>query len=143
RLHDVADKSEIPRPARLETRRLVAAPYDAVGGALDVGDLVAVLDRLVTGEIEDARALGPQRRADREQDGVAEPAADQQHGFARWGLGWRTRRAHQDDRLTRLQQRAQIGRSAHFEDDRREQALLAVDPGAGQRQSLHRQGRAV
>ena len=43
RLDDVADKGAVLRPARREARRLVAAPHDAVGGVLDVGDLVAVL----------------------------------------------------------------------------------------------------
>src|SRR5439155_12520726 len=39
---DVADKGAVLLPPRRETGRLVAAPHDAVGGALDVGDTVAV-----------------------------------------------------------------------------------------------------
>ena len=58
RLHDIADKGEVLRAAGSETRRLVAAPDDLVGGALDVGDPVAVGNGLVTGEIEHPRAAG-------------------------------------------------------------------------------------
>ena len=39
-------------------------------------------------------------------------------GFGR-GFGWGAGRAHQDHRLARLQEGAEIGRAAHFEDDRR------------------------
>src|SRR6478752_7052880 len=63
RLHDIADKPHVLRSAWRETGRLVAAPHDAVGGALNIGYLVAVFDLLVAGEVEDARALGPERRA--------------------------------------------------------------------------------
>src|SRR5262249_7660606 len=52
RLDDVADKSEVLRPARKKARRLVAAPHDAVGGVLDLLDLVSVLQEFVAGEIE-------------------------------------------------------------------------------------------
>src|SRR5712691_2688918 len=34
---DVADKGAVLFPARRETGRLVAAPHDAIGGALDIG----------------------------------------------------------------------------------------------------------
>ena len=65
-----------------KARRHVAAPHDAVGGVLDLLDLVAVLDELVAGEIEHPGAAGAEFRADREQHGIAEPAADQQHRLA-------------------------------------------------------------
>src|SRR6266851_1115860 len=68
----VADKRAVLLPPRRKARRLVAAPHDAVGGALDICDPVAVLELLVAGEIEDARALGPERRADREEERIAE-----------------------------------------------------------------------
>src|SRR6266852_8778261 len=106
---DVADKGAVLRAAGRETRRLVAAPHDAVGGALDIGDPVAVLELLVAGEIKDARALGPKRRADRKEDRIAEPAADQEHRLARRGFGRGAGRAHQDDRLARLEERAEVG----------------------------------
>ena len=38
-----------------------------------------------------------------------------------------------------LQHRAQVARAAHLEHDDRDQALLAVHPGAGQREALHLQ----
>ncbi len=60
-----------------EAGRLVAAPDDRVGRALDLLDLVAVDHALVAGEIEHARTRRPQRRADREQHRVAQAAADQ------------------------------------------------------------------
>ena len=56
RLHDIADKGAILQAAESETRRLVAAPDDLVGGALDVFDPVAVGNGLVAGEIEHPRA---------------------------------------------------------------------------------------
>ena len=46
---------------------------------LDLLDLVAVLHELVAGEIQHSRAAGAERRADREQDRIAEPTADQEH----------------------------------------------------------------
>src|SRR5580704_3154838 len=71
RLDDVADKGEVLRAARCKPRRLVAAPHDAVGGVLDLLDLVAVLHELVASEIEDARAARTERGADGEQDRIA------------------------------------------------------------------------
>src|SRR5215471_13079966 len=64
RLYDIADEGFVVCSAWREARCLVAAPDDAVGGALDIGDLVAILDRLVAGEIQYAGAFGPERRAD-------------------------------------------------------------------------------
>ena len=61
----------------------------------------------------------------------------------RLDLGRRAGRSHQHDRLAGLQQRAQVGRAAHLEHDRRHQALLAVDPRAGERQAFHHEPRAV
>ncbi len=39
--------------------------------------------------------------------------------------------------------RAEIRRSAHFEHDRRKQALIFVDGGTGERQAFHHQSRTV
>ena len=58
-------------------------------------------------------------------------------------LGRRAGRPHDDDRLARLQIRAQPARHAHLERDQRQQALLAIDPRAGQRDAFHQQRRAV
>src|SRR5689334_5882476 len=76
RLHDIADEARIAGARGGEAGRLVAAPDHDIGGFLDLVLLVAILHALVAGEIEHARALFPQRLADREQDGVAEAAAD-------------------------------------------------------------------
>ena len=74
-----SEKGAVLRPAGHKARRLVAAPRDAIGGVLDLIDLVAVLHQLVAGEIQHPRAAGAERRADREQDRIAEPTADQEH----------------------------------------------------------------
>ncbi len=98
---------------------------------------------LVAGEIEHLRARLAERLPDREQHRVAQPAADQHDGLAGFDFRRRAGRTHQDHRLARLQRRAQVGRAAHLQHDRRHQALLAVDPGAGERQAFHGQARAV
>ena len=52
RRDDVADEGLVARAVGAEARRLVAAPHDDVGGALDLLDLVAVDRALVAGEID-------------------------------------------------------------------------------------------
>ncbi len=136
-------KALVLRPVGGEARALVAGPDHHVGGRLDLLDLVAVLQLLVAGEIDDLRARRLQRAADREQHRVAEAAARQQHGLARRRLGRRAGRAHQDHRLVRLQPGAELGRSAHLQHDQADQALLHVGPGAGQRQAFHGEARVA
>ncbi len=143
RRHDIADEGAVLRPLGAEARRLVAAPHDDVGGALDLLDLVAVDHALVAGEIDHPAAVRAQRLADREQHGVAEPAADQQHGLARRRLGRVAGRAHQHHRLAGRELRAQVGRAAHLEHDGRQQAAVAIDRGAGEREPLLGEPRAV
>ena len=126
-----------------EARRLVAGPDDDVGRRLDLLDLVAVARLLVAGEIEHLAAGLAEGLADREQHGIAEAAARQHHGLARLDLGRRAGRAHDDHRLAGLEQRAEIGRAAHLQRDQRQQALVLVDPGAGQRQAFHGEQGAV
>ena len=87
--------------------------------------------------------MRPERRADRKQDRIAEPAADQQYRFARWRFGRRSGWSHQDYGLARLEKRAEVGRAAHLQHDRRQQPRILVEPGAGQSQPFHRQGRPV
>ncbi len=142
RLHDVADECLVLRPVGRESRLLVAAPDDHVGGRFDLGNLVAVGHVLVGREIQDAVARGAHRLPDREQHRVAEPAAREHDGLVRRNFGGRARRPHQHDRLAGLQQHAQIGRAAHLEHDRRDESLLAIDPRAGEREPFHREARA-
>ncbi len=142
RLDDVGDDSLVLRPARLEARRLVAAPYDDVGRGLDLLDLVAVDHALVAREVEDLAAGLAEGLPDREQHGVAETAPRQHDRLARLDFGRRTGRAHDDHRLVGLQKRTEIGRAAHLECDQRQQALVLVDPCPGQRQALHGERRA-
>ena len=52
-------------------------------------------------------------------------------------------RPHEDDRLARRELRAQVGRAAHFEHDGGEQAVLAIDRGAGEREPFLGEPRAV
>src|SRR5581483_11190031 len=57
-LHDVAGDAAILRTIGIggEAGVFIAAPYDHVGGALDLLDLVAVLCLLVAGEIQHPRS---------------------------------------------------------------------------------------
>ena len=141
-LHDVAVEGAILRPARVGQLAAVDAPDDLVGGRLDLVDLVDVLALAVGGEVEDAAPLRPQRPADREQHGVAEAAARQDHRFARRHLGRRAGRAHDHHRLARLEAHAEARAAAHLQDDQRQQPVWLVDPGAGERQPLHEEPRA-
>ena len=65
--------------------------------------------------------------ADRYRVEDIERAADEQHGLARRRLG----RAHQHERLSRLQEGTEVGRAAHLEDDRRQEIGFLVDRGTG------------
>ena len=136
-LDDVVDHRLVLRPVDGEGRLLVAGPDDDVGRRLDLLDLVAVAGLLVAREVQDLAAGLAEGLADREQHGVAQAAARQHHGLARLDLGRRAGRAHDDHRLAGLEQGAEVRRAAHLQGDQRQQALVLVDPGAGQRQALH------
>ena len=123
-------RTPVLRPVRREARRLVAAPDDDVGRRLDLLDLVAV-DRASCSRRSRAPCCRPraQRLADREQHGVAEAAADQQHGLARLAISVGVPVGPiEDHRLAGLEQRAEIRRAAHLQHDRRQQALVACRP---------------
>ena len=137
RFDDVADEGAVLHAAGGEAGRFVADPDHQVGGLLDLFHFVAVDDLLVAGEVDHARAFLAQFLADGEEHGVAESAADQQHGFLRRRFAGRAGGAHQDDGLALLQQRAEIGGAAHFEHDGGEQAFFVIDRGAGERQAFH------
>ena len=134
---------------RREARRLVAAPHDDIGGALDLGDLVAVGDLLVAGEIQHLRAGRAQRLADREQHRIAEPAADQHHGLAGGDLGRRAGRPHQDDRLARLEHARTDRTSRPFparwsraaRSPRSTQAPVSARPSIAERRAVARRAR--
>ena len=135
-------RRRVLRPVGREAGRLVAAPDHHIGRRFDLRDLVAVDHLLVAGEVQHLVAGRAQRLADREQHRVAESAADKHHRLAAPEFPSASRSAHQDHRFARLQQRTQIRRAAHLQHDRGYQAALAVDPGAGQRKTFHRQARA-
>ena len=144
RLDDVADERAVLRAVGREARRLVAAPDDDVGRGLDLGDLVAVDHLLVAGEVEHLRAGARGTPAPIENStALPRPPPTSTTVSPRLDLGRRAGRAHQHDRLAGLQQRAQVGRAAHLEHDRRHEALLAVDPRAGEREAFHREARAA
>ena len=124
--HDVSDERFVLRPLGLKPGRFVAAPDHDVGGLLDLFHLVAVDDLLVAGEVNGARSVRAEALADGEQNGVAKSAASQQHGFLCGSFGGRAGWPHQDHGLARFEQRAEIGRAAHFEHDGREQPFLAI-----------------
>ena len=142
-LHDVAGEPPVIGAVGLESRRFVAAPDDDIGSGFDFGDLVAVDDFLVAGEVEHLRTRGAQGLADREQHRVAEAAAHQHHGFIAVDFGGRSGRPHQDHRFAWFQYGTEVGGTAHLQHDGGDQALLPVDPRAGQRQAFHRQPGAV
>ena len=79
RLDDVADEGLVLRPVGREAGRLVAAPDDDVGGALDLLDLVAVDHPLVAGEVDHPaaawRAAPGRSRTARRCRGRRRPAA--------------------------------------------------------------------
>ena len=132
RLDNVPDEGLVLHAARRETGSLVAAPDHDVGGLLDLLDLVAVDDLLIAGEIDGARSLRAQLLADRKQHRVAQAAADEQGSLLARRFRGRAGGTHQDQRLARFEQRAQIGGSAHFEHDGREQPFFAIDRRAGE-----------
>ena len=137
RFDDVADEGAVLRPRGCEARRFVRAPYDHVGRALDLLHLITVDQFFITREVNHLRSVGAQRLADGKEHRVAEPAARQQRRFKRRRLGGRARGSHQNHRLARLEQRAQIRRTAHFENDGGEQAALTIDGCAGEGEALH------
>ena len=141
RLHDVPVEGAVLRPRGLEAWRLVAAPDDHVGRGFDLRDLVAVDPLLVAGEVQHPGACRAKRRADREQHRVAQAAAGEHDGLAGCDLRGRAGRAHQHHRLARRQPLAEVGGAAHLQHDGGDQPACPVDPGTGERQTLHREAR--
>ena len=121
----------------------VARPDHLVGAGLDVFALEEIGAVLVAGEVEHAIAPRLERLRDREQHGVAETAAGEQHRRFFWNLGRGAGGSHHDHGLARLEIRAQPARHAHFERDQRQQALLGIHPRAGQRDAFHQHRRDV
>ena len=128
---------------RLDRRAEIGGPHHLIGRRLDLLALEQIGAVPVAGEVQHPAALRLQRPGDREQHGVAEAAAGQQHRLVRRDLGRRAGRAHHHHRLARLQERAQPARHAHLQRDERQQAGLAIDPGAGEGDALHQQRRDV
>ena len=144
-LHDVADEGAVLRAGGVdrEAGGFVAAPDDGVGGVLDFLDFVAVANGFVAGEVNDLRPCRPHRRADGEQDRVAQTATDQRDGGRLRDVGGRSGGAHQHHPFAGAQQGAEVGRSAHLQRDDADQPLRRVGPGAGHRQALHAQDRVL
>ena len=101
RLDDVAAEVTVLRPVRLDLVAHVGRPDHLVGADLDVLALEEVGAVPVAGEVEHAVALRLERLGDREQHGVAEAAAGEQHRRLLGNLGRRAGRAHHDDGLAR------------------------------------------
>jgi len=57
--------------------------------------------------------------------------------FRAKGFRWRARGTHQDYRFAFLEQNAEIGRSAHFQNDGGEQSVFTIDGSTGERETLH------
>ena len=142
-LHDITNKGLVLRPSGIKAGRLVAAPDDDVGVSLDKVRVEAILRLAVGGEEQDPAAGGVKGGLHRQQLGVADAAAGEQHRLVVLGLGYRAGRTHQNDPLAGLEQRQQAGRAAHIKRDQGNQALLPVDHGAGKGHRLHRQRGAV
>ena len=143
RLHDVAAEVRVLRALRRDRVADVGGPDHLVGRAFDLFALEQVRAVLVAGEVDHAVAARLQRLGDREQHGIAQTAAGEQHGCMFRNFGRRAGRAHHDDRFAGLQVRAQPARHAHLERDQRQQALLPIDPRAGQRDAFHQHRRDV
>ena len=140
-LHDIADEAAVLRTRRDETRCLVAAPDDDVGGALDLLDLVTIAQCLVAGEIDHLRTRRTRRRADGEQHSVTQAAADQRDGGIRVDFRRHAGRSHQHHRFADFEPSAEVGTAAHFKGDDADQTLCLVGPGSGHRQTFHVQDR--
>ena len=127
-----------------EPRSLVATPDHDVGRRLDLGDLVAVDQLAIAGEIEHLatrRRETPGRwRTARRCPGRRRPARPSRRRRFRWALPVGPISTTGSPGSSSAHK---IGRAAHLEHDGRNQALLAVDPGAGQRQALHGEPRSV
>ena len=67
------------------------------------------------------------------------PPPAEQDGLLLRDLGRLPGGSHQDDRLVRLERRAEARASAHLEDDRPEKALLGVHPRPREREPFHRE----
>src|SRR5262249_10969727 len=106
---DVADEGFVLRALGAKAGRFIAAPYDGIGRALDLLDLVTMDGALVAGKVEDAAAISAQRLPDREQNRIAEPPADQQHAFAAGRFSRVPGRPHQNDRLSGGKLCAKVG----------------------------------
>src|SRR5207244_753566 len=78
-----------------------------------------------------------------EEHRVAQAAAAEHHVLAARDGRRRAGRTHHHHGLAWLEQRAEPARRAHLQDDERQKALLAIDPGAGERQALHEELGAV
>ena len=78
-LDDVAAEVAILRAARRDRHAGVDGPDDLVGGRLDLLPLEEIVAVPVAGEVEHAAALRLEGAGNREQHGVAETAAGQQH----------------------------------------------------------------
>ena len=130
-------------PVRLDRRAEIGGPHHLIGRRFDLLPLEQIGAVPVAGEVQHPAALRLQRPGDREQHGVAEAAAGQQHRLVSRDLGRRAGRAHHHDRLARLQERAQPARHPHLQRDQRQQAGLAIDPGTGEGDALHQQRRDV
>ena len=108
RLDDVADEGLVLRAVRSESRFLVAAPDNHVSGSLDLRDLVAVDHVFIAGKIKHSAARFAHCLADREEHRIAEAAARQYHGFVRRDFRGRAGRSHQNHRVARFEEQAQI-----------------------------------
>ncbi len=137
RFHDVADEGAILHASGGEAGSFVADPHDEVGGFFDLFHFVAVDDFLVAGEVDDARAFGAEFLADGEEHGVAESAAGEENGFGGGRFAGRAGGAHEDHGLAFLQDGAEIGGAAHFENDGGEKTFLEIDGGAGEGEAFH------
>src|SRR5262249_59300793 len=73
RRDDVADEGFVLRALGAKAWRFIAAPYDGIGRALDLLDLVTIDGALVAGEVEDAAAASAQRLPHRDPTRIAHP----------------------------------------------------------------------
>ncbi len=140
RLHDVAAEMGVLRPSGRDFGAHVGAPDHLVGRRFDVLALEQVLALLVAGEVDDLVPVVAQRPGDREEHRVAQAAAEQQHVLPLRDLGWRSGRPHDHHGLALAQVGHEPARHAELERNHRQQAVLPVDPGAGQRDPFHEQG---
>src|SRR5262249_24224698 len=142
-LNDIAAEVPVLRALRFDGGAGIRAPDDLISGSFDLFPFEKILTFLISRKVDNPIPLLAHGFCDGKENGVAEPAAGEEDALIRLDLGWCAGWPHYHNRLARLEIRAEAGGNSEFECDQRKQPFLAVDPGAGERDTFHQEARAV